>query len=75
MTLPVLPTTFKQRVEEGLAQPDRLHAVASGTETTHNKRTLVLETLPDPDATRDLGRQIRAHTIAHLDTYLTPLST
>lgn len=71
MTLPVLPGSFKQRVEEGLAQPDRLHAVASGTETTHNKRTLVLETLPDPDATRDLARQIRARTIAHLDTYLT----
>lgn len=62
---------FAQRVEIAFQNPDRLAAVRRAAMGYYEKRQILLQTLPDPDATRDLARQIRAHTIAHLDDYLT----
>jgi len=70
MSISMSDVPFKERVNAALQNPDRLRAISSGAEAAFVKRNIVLESLPDPDATRDLARQIRAHTIAHLDRYL-----
>lgn len=61
---------FKKRVNVAFANPDRLAAIDRFSLRTFEKRNVALESLPDAGATRDLGRAIRAHTIAHLDRYL-----
>jgi len=70
MSISMSDVPFKERVNAALQNPDRLRAISSGAEAAFVKRNIVLESLPNPDATRDLARQIRAHTIAHLDRYL-----
>lgn len=62
--------TFQQRVAEALANLDRLAAINRAAVRFYEHRESVMDTLPDADATRDHARAIRAHTIAHLDTYL-----
>ena len=61
---------FRERVKAAFANPDRLVAINRFAQSTVEKRNAALESLPDADATRKLGRAIRAHTIAHLDQYL-----
>lgn len=73
MTLPTekaTKTSFKERVTVAFENPARLGAISRGAGSTAAKREVLLESLPDADATRDLARQIRAHTIANLDHYL-----
>ena len=61
---------FPERVEQAQANPDRMAAIRRAAVRFYDNRLNALTSLPDPDATRDLARQIRAHTIAHLDQYL-----
>ena len=61
MSISMSDVPFKERVNAALQNPDRLRAISSGAEAAFVKRNIVLESLPDPDATRDLARQIRAH--------------
>src|SRR5690606_25260734 len=70
MSISMSDVPLKERVNAALQNPDRLRAISSGAEAAFVKRNIVLESLPDSDATRDLARQIRAHAIAHLDRYL-----
>ena len=61
---------FPERVEQAQANPERMAAIRRAAVRFYDNRLNGLASLPDADATRDLARQIRAHTIAHLDQYL-----
>lgn len=71
MSLQMSNAPFETRVETAFANPERVQATSSAAYRFFEGREAVLKSLPDSDATRDLGREIRAHTIAHLDQYLT----
>lgn len=62
--------SLNQGVKKALENPQRLKFIQAAADRFHNGRINLLATLPDADAVRDLGRRIRAHTIAHLDQYL-----
>ena len=64
------PVSIKQGVKKALENPARLVNIQTAAERFYTGRIEALTTLPDSDAVRDLGRKIRAHTIAHLDQYL-----
>lgn len=64
------PVSIRQGVKKALENPDRLVNIQTAAERFYTGRIAALTTLPDSDALRDLGRKIRAHTIAHLDQYL-----
>ncbi len=68
LSLPQGP--FEARVHEALANPQRLAAIDRAARRFYESRTHAMDTLPDAEATRDLARAIRAHTIARLDEYL-----
>ena len=61
---------FEVRVREALSNPDRLAAIRRAAVRFYENRESVMDSLPDAEATRDLARAIRAHTIANLDRYL-----
>jgi L-lactate dehydrogenase complex protein LldF len=46
------------------------HNVRHATDVIRNKRARVVEEMPDWEALRESGRQIKEHTLAHLDVYL-----
>ncbi len=64
------PVNIKLGVKKALENPDRLKNIQTAAERFYTGRVEALRTLPDSDAVRNLGRKIRAHTIAHLDHYL-----
>jgi L-lactate dehydrogenase complex protein LldF len=66
---------FSRRVGEALANPERLAAINRAAVRFYEHRESVMDSLPDAEATRDLARAIRAHTIAHLDRYLEQFET
>jgi L-lactate dehydrogenase complex protein LldF len=66
---------FNRRVGEALANPERLAAIDQAAVRFYEHRESVMGSLPDAEATRDLARAIRAHTIAHLDRYLEQFET
>lgn len=70
MSLSPPQVPFEARVREALANPQRLTAIDRAARRFYEGRALTMSTLPDAEATRDLARAIRAHTIAHLDEYL-----
>lgn len=62
--------TFYDRVERSLAD-DLLHTTTGrSTRNFFNKRLAAAAAFPPMEARRDRARQIRAHTLAHLDRYL-----
>lgn len=62
--------TFYDRVETALNTPQIRQAFGTATQRFQQKRRAALADLPHADAIRDRARQIRAHTLAHLDQYL-----
>jgi L-lactate dehydrogenase complex protein LldF len=70
MALPASDTPLHDRITQAFANPGRLAAINRAAERFYQGRDTALVSLPDPDATRDHARAIRAHTIAHLDQYL-----
>lgn len=70
MSLPVPNVSFYERVEDALSNPQQRGAVDRATTRMANSRQVVFGTLPQGEAIRDRARQIKAHTISHLDTYL-----
>jgi L-lactate dehydrogenase complex protein LldF len=68
MTTP--PVSVKKGVRKALENPARLVNIQTAAERFYTGRIEALTTLPDSNAVRDIGRKIRAHTIAHLDQYL-----
>jgi L-lactate dehydrogenase complex protein LldF len=66
----ITPICLQQGVKKALENPARLVNIQTAANRFHTGRLTALTSLPDADAVRDLGRRIRAHTIAHLDQYL-----
>src|SRR5690606_25435219 len=65
-----VPVTFHRRAEDALANAQLNDTLRRVTARILDSRAAGLARLPDADAWRDRGREIRAHTLAHLDRYL-----
>lgn len=61
---------FKQRVPAALADPDLRAAMDKAQDGFVGKREQAVSQYGDFDALRDLGQEIKDHTLAHLDYYL-----
>jgi L-lactate dehydrogenase complex protein LldF len=64
------PLTFYERVEDALHNPQLQRALDISTSRFVANRNRAWQSLPEIEALRDHARQVRAHTIAHLDRYL-----
>ncbi len=64
------PITFYRRVEDALHNSQLHQALVLGTGRFMTGRTNALNSFPEAEPLRDHARQIRAHTIAHLNEYL-----
>ncbi len=71
MSLQTSQQPFHARVSKAFENAERVAAVRRATVRFYDQRLTALRSLPDAEATRDLARAIRAHTIANLDKYLT----
>ena len=63
------PTTFLERAGQEVGTP-KAEAVGSGARVLITKRAKAVGAYPAMDAMRDRSREIRLHTLAHLDEYL-----
>ncbi len=63
------PTAFIERAEQEVGTA-KAEAVGSGARVLIAKRAKAVAAYPAMDAMRDRSREIRIHTLAHLDTYL-----
>ncbi|MFZ0486976.1 MAG: LUD domain-containing protein, partial [Arenicellales bacterium] len=61
---------FKQRVPAALADPSLKAAMDKAQDGFVGKRAQAVAEYPGFEALRDLGQQIKDHTLAHLDFYL-----
>ena len=68
--MPSAAAAFHRRIDDALADTRVRAALASTMTRLTNGRAGALASLEGSDAIRDQARRIRAHTIAHLDTYL-----
>ena len=68
MSQPTAP--FPERVAQALRDPILQRALGNATQGFSEKRLAMLATLSDPDRLRDYAHSVRAHTIRHLDEYL-----
>ena len=66
----VSPLPFYTRAQTALADPHLQTALDRATGRMMHARRDAIARIPDGEAARDHARQIRAHTIAHLETYL-----
>lgn len=64
------PITFYERVEDALDDAQLRAAMATAPRKFALKRLEAAAVFPEMEARRDRARQIRAHTLAHLDRYL-----
>src|SRR5689334_7162793 len=62
---------FPDAARRALGNAQLRRNVRHATDVIRGKRALVVEEIDDWQALREAGRQIKAHTLAHLDTYLT----
>jgi L-lactate dehydrogenase complex protein LldF len=69
MTLQITSPAFKDNAREALADAQLQKALGGGAGFTERRR-LAAEKLPEFDALRDSARDIKNHTLAHLDLYL-----
>lgn len=69
-----VPITFYERVDQGIHNEVMRRALGNGTSSFLGKREAALDTLANPDDTRDRARLMRRHTIANLDKYLEQLT-
>jgi L-lactate dehydrogenase complex protein LldF len=65
----VTSPAFKDNARAGLADPQLQRALSKGLGFVERRR-LAAERLPEFDALRDASRDIKNHTLAHLDLYL-----
>lgn len=65
---------FKERIGEGLEDAVMRGAVSSAQERLYKRRMTASEELGNWEKWRELGEDIRQHTLAHLDDYLYQLS-
>lgn len=62
--------TFKENARDALADTQLQKALGNLRSGTIDKRAKAVEALPEFEALRDSGRDIKNHTLAHLDLYL-----
>ncbi|ENH95551.1 iron-sulfur cluster binding protein [Gracilibacillus halophilus YIM-C55.5] len=74
MPMQVGERDFRNRISEGLNDQFMRGAVRSAQERLQTNRTNAAEELGDWEDWRQLGKEIREHTIEHLDYYLHQLS-
>src|SRR5262249_31556556 len=69
LTLPVTSPAFKDNARAALADVQLQRALSRGLGFTE-RRKAAADALPEFDALRDAARDIKDHTLAHLDLYL-----
>jgi len=69
MSATATSSTFKQNVKEALADVQLQKALGRGLGFVERRR-IAADALPEFDALRDVVRDIKDHTLAHLDLYL-----
>lgn len=74
MSMKIGEKAFKERVGEGLEDAVMRGAVSSAQERLYKRRMTASEELGNWEKWRELGEDIRQHTLAHLDDYLYQLS-
>jgi L-lactate dehydrogenase complex protein LldF len=70
MTAHPISSEFKSNATKALADPELQKALGKVREGFIGKRLAVVEKLPEFEALRDSAREIKDHTLAHLDLYL-----
>jgi len=70
MSVPITSPRFKSNAHEALNDAQLQRALGKVESGFINKRRQVADNLPEFDALRDLARDIKDHTLAHLDLYL-----
>jgi L-lactate dehydrogenase complex protein LldF len=70
MTAHATSPKFKANASRALADPDLQEALAKMRTGFIDRRTAAVGRLPEFDALRDSARDIKTHTLAHLDLYL-----
>ena len=70
MTAPIASPQFKQNVKRALADPQLQRAMGNVGRGFIEKRAKAAAKLPEFEALRDNARDIKDHTLAHLDLYL-----
>lgn len=74
MSIKISESTYEKRVQEGLDNEFMRQAVSAAQERMGTGRLKAASDLGDWEAWRDLGEEIREHTINNLDYYLHELS-
>ncbi|MBU8695235.1 LutB/LldF family L-lactate oxidation iron-sulfur protein [Bacillus pumilus] len=74
MSMKIGAKAFKERIGEGLEDTVMRGAVSSAQERLYERRLSASEELGNWEKWRELGEEIRQHTLAHLDDYLYQLS-
>ena len=74
MSLKISEEKFHDRVSQGIHDPVMRKAVSSAQERLYTRRLSAAEELGDWEKWRELGEQIRQHTLDNLDYYLMQLS-
>lgn len=74
MSMKIGKKAFKERIGEGLEDDVMRGAVSSAQERLYKRRMTASEELGNWEKWRELGEDIRQHTLAHLDDYLYQLS-
>ncbi|MCM3025385.1 LutB/LldF family L-lactate oxidation iron-sulfur protein [Bacillus safensis] len=74
MSMKIGEKAFKERIGEGLEDAVMRGAVSSAQERLYKRRLTASEELGNWEKWRELGEEIRQHTLTHLDDYLYQLS-
>ena len=67
--------TFQSTAKEALGNAQLRRNLHKATHTIRDKRTRVVEEMPDWEDLREAGRALKERTLRHLDTYLLELET
>jgi L-lactate dehydrogenase complex protein LldF len=67
--------TFQSRAKLALDNPQLRRNLHKATHTIRDKRTRVVEEMPDWEELREAGRALKEYTLRHLDSYLLELET
>ena len=67
--------SFQEGARQSLHNPQLRRNLRKATHTIRAKRAAVVREVPDWQQLREAGRQIKAHTMRHLDRYLVQLES
>lgn len=74
MSMKISDKKFNERIEKGIQDSTMREAVSTAQERLYTRRLAPSEELGNWEEWRDLGEQIRQHTLENLDYYLMQLS-